>query len=245
MSYLLIPVAPLSQTKSRLRDCLSKDQLKELTIAMFNDLGVTLSKAQGFEDIIVYCHGDEILELANRYGLVGIKEKLMKPRKSFDEVISDLNNIAIQKYNAQQTIFTFLDTILISAKNFNEINSLVKANQLVVCPAIHSAGVSVLGRNPPTIMPTYFSDPNIPSFIALIKKAKQMGLEKIAIYDSFRAGFDIDIKQDLLLAYQYLKILNLKHTQTYLYLKNNLKLTLQKSSLKNNRKFRITKKLNK
>ena len=242
MSYLLVPVAPLSRTKSRLRDCFSKVQLKELTIAMFNDLGATLSNFKEFEGIIVYCHGNEILELANKYGLVGIKEKLTQPRKSFDEVILDLNNIAIQKYNAQRTIFSFLDTVLISAKNFSEINSLIKTNQLVVCPAIHSAGVSILGRNPPNVIPTYFSDPNIPSFIALIENAKKIGLKKIAIYDSFRAGFDIDIKQDLLLAYQYLKILNLKDTETYRYLKNNLKLTLQKSSLNDNRKFRITKK---
>lgn len=242
MSVLLIPIAPLSHTKSRLRDCFSKEQLKELTIAMFRDLGNTLAKVKCFEDIIVYCHGSEILELADKYGLVGIKEKMTKPRKTFDEVISDLNNIAIKNFDAQQTVFTFLDTVLISSKNFNEINLLVKENQLVVCPAIHSAGVSILGRNPPNIIPTYFSNPNIPSFIALIKNAKKRGLEKIAIYDSFRAGFDIDIKQDLLLAYQYLKLLNLRSTETYLYLKNNLKLTLHKISANNNRKFKITKK---
>jgi 2-phospho-L-lactate guanylyltransferase (CobY/MobA/RfbA family) len=182
------------------------------------------------------------LELAEIFGLVGIKEKLTKPRKTFDEVISDLNNIAIEKFNAQQTIFSFLDTVLIATKNFNEINLLLKENQLVVCPAIHSAGVSVLGRNPPNIISTYFSDPSIPSFIALINNAKKQGLDKIAIYDSFRAGFDIDIKQDLLLAYHYLKILNLHNSETYKYLKNNLKLSLHKSSANDNRKLKITKK---
>ena len=242
MSFLLIPVAPLSSTKSRLRDCFSKEQLKELTIAMFRDLGKTLSMTDSFENIIVYCHNSEILELAEIFGLVGIKEKLTKPRKTFDEVISDLNNIAIKNFNAQRTVFSFLDTVLIAAKNFNEINLLLKENQLVVCPAIHSAGVSVLGRNPPNIISTYFSDPNIPSFIALINNAKKKGLDKIAIYDSFRAGFDIDIKQDLLLAYHYLKILNLHNSETYKYLKNNLKLSLHKSSANDNRKLKITKK---
>jgi 2-phospho-L-lactate guanylyltransferase (CobY/MobA/RfbA family) len=242
MSFLLIPVAPLTRTKSRLRDCFSKEQLKELTIAMFKDLGNTLTKVESYEDIIVYCHDTEILELAENFGLIGIKEKLTKPRKTFDEVISDLNSIAIKNYNAQQTVFSFLDTVLIGSKNFNEINALLKENQLVVCPAIHSAGVSILGRNPPNIISTYFSDPNTPSFIALINNAKKMRLEKIAIYDSFRAGFDIDIKQDLLLAYHYLKILNLHNTETYVYLKHNLKLSLQKISANNNRKFKITKK---
>jgi 2-phospho-L-lactate guanylyltransferase (CobY/MobA/RfbA family) len=242
MSFLLIPIAPLSRTKSRLRDCFSKEQLKELTIAMFKDLGQTLSSVKCYEEKIVYCNGSEILELAADFGLIGIKEELTEPRKSFDEVISDLNTIAIQKFNAQKTVFTFLDTILISSENFLEIHSLIEKNQLVVCPAIHSAGISVLGRNPPEIIPTYFSDPNLPSFVALLKNAKQIGLEKIAIYDSFRAGFDIDIKHDLLLAYQYLKILNLKEKETYKYLKHNLKLTLRKVNVNNNRNFKITKK---
>ena len=239
MNVLLIPIAPLSRTKSRLRDCLSKDQLKELTIAMFKDLGNTLDNVKCFDEKIVYCNDSEILELADYYELIGIKEELTQPRKSFDNVINDLNTIAIESFNAEQTIFTFLDIILISAKNFNEINSLVKINQLVVCPAIHSAGVSILGRNPPDIIPSYFSDPEIPSFVALLNNAKKKGLKKIAIYDSFRAGFDIDIKQDLILAYEYLKIFNLTHTETFLFLKNNLTLTLQKINENNNREFKI------
>lgn len=242
MSILLIPIAPLSRTKSRLRDCFSKEQLKDLTIAMFKDLGKTLINVNCFENKIVYCNTPEILEIAENYNLIGIKEKITTPPKSFDEVIKNINNIAIKKYNAKQTVLTFLDIILISAKNFHEINKLIIENQLLVCPAIHSAGVSVLGRNPPNIIPSYFSDPNNTSLVALLNNAKNKGLDKIAIYDSFRAGFDIDIKQDLVLAYIYLKIFNLKQTETYLFLKKNLKLTLKKVNLHNNRAFKFLKK---
>ncbi len=240
MSILLIPIAPLSKTKSRLRDCFSKEQLKNLSIALFKDLCNTLLKVNCFDKKIVYCNSSEILELANDYNLIGIKEKL-KNGQSFDEIISVLNHIAIKKFSAQSTVFVFLDLILISAKNYYEIDTLVKNNQLVVCPSIQSAGVSVLGRNPPDILPSYFSDPNTPSLFALINHAKKMGL-KFAIYDSFRAGFDIDIKQDLVLAYEYLKIFNLKRTETFLFFKENLKLTLQKKSANNNREFEISKK---
>ena len=64
MSILLIPIAPLSRTKSRLSDCFSKEQLKEFTISMFKDLGNKLLKIDCFEEIIVYCNSSEILELA-------------------------------------------------------------------------------------------------------------------------------------------------------------------------------------
>lgn len=240
MSILLIPIAPLSRTKSRLRDCFSTEQLKELTIAMFKDLGKTLTEVNCFDNKIAYCNTPEILELAKDYDLIGIKEELTTPPKSFDEVIEDLNKIAIEKFSAQQTVFSFLDLILISTKNFYDINLLVKKNQLVVCPAIHSAGISVLGRNPPDIILSYFSDPNVPSLVALLNNASKRGIDKIAIYDSFRAGFDIDIKQDLVLAYEYLKIFNLIDTEVFTFLKSNLKLSLKKRNANNNRTFKIT-----
>ena len=242
MSILLIPVAPLSRTKSRLRDCFSNNQLRDLTLAMFKDLIRTLIKVKCFDKQIVYCNTDEILDFAEDYGLIGIKENLINPPKSFDEVIKDLNNIAINKFNAESTILTFIDIILINARNFNEINEVLKNNQLLVCPAIQSAGISILGRNPPDIIPTFFSDPNIPSLVALIQKAKDMGIKKISIYDSFRAGFDVDVKQDIVLAYNYLKIFNLTHTETFQFLKNNLNLTLKKVNADNNRALRIIKK---
>ncbi len=241
MSVLLIPIAPLSRTKSRLRDCFPKELLKDLTIAMFKDLAKKVQNVDSFDNKIVYCHNEEILELAEEFGLIGIKEKLTHPRKSFDLVINDLNNIAIKEYDAVSTIFTFLDVILLSENNLMEISNLMKSNQLVVCPAIHSAGISIFGRNPPDILPTYFSDPNIPSFVALLKNAQSRNLN-ISVYDSFRAGFDIDIKQDLLLGFEYLKIFDLTETETFKFLKHNLKLVLQKKSLKNNREFKIIKK---
>lgn len=241
MSSLLIPIAPLTRTKSRLRDCFTSDQLKELTIAMFKDLGTTLIKVNSFDHKIVYCNTPEILELSDYFGLIGIKEELAIPPKSFDEVITDLNDIAIKKFFSKQTVFSFLDLVLISAENFNEINALIKENQLVVCPAIHSAGVSILGRNPPNIIPSYFSDPNIPSLVALLENAYKKGIEKITIYDSFRAGFDVDVKQDLAFAYVFLKAFRLTRTEVFKFLKKNLKLTLKKKSADNNRSFKITK----
>ncbi|MFW9988039.1 MAG: hypothetical protein ACFFC3_05230 [Candidatus Odinarchaeota archaeon] len=239
MSILLIPIAPLTRTKSRLRDCFSNEQLKELTIAMFKDLGNKLTQVNCYDEKIIYCNTDKILELTNDYGLVGIKENLTTPPKSFDNVIEDLNNIAIKKYNASQTVFSFLDLILITIKNFYEINDLLSKNQIIICPAIHSAGISVLGRNPPDIITSYFSDPLMPSLLAQIKNALKYKINKIAIYDSFRAGFDIDIKEDLVLAYEYLKIFDLKHTNVYKFLKKNLKLSLKKINPLNNRSFEI------
>jgi len=239
MSSLLIPVGPFSTTKSRLQDCFSAEQLKDFTIAMFKDLVNTLADVSCFEHKIVYCNASEILEIAEENGLIGIKEEIPDKPKLFDEVINEFNKIAVERFSAKQTTFAFLDLVLITAKNFNEINALIQKNQLVICPAIHSAGVSILSRNPPDIIPSFFSDPNIPSLVALLNNASKNEIQKIVIYDSFRAGFDLDIKQDLVLAYEYLKIFNLKDTEVFNFLKNNLKLSLKKKNVNDNRTFEL------
>jgi 2-phospho-L-lactate guanylyltransferase (CobY/MobA/RfbA family) len=240
MSVLLIPVAQLAHTKTRLRNHFSNDQLKELTIALFKDLGEILLNVDCFDKRIVYCNSQEILDLAIDYDLIGIKEELMTPPKTFDQIITDLNNIAITRYNAKQTILSFLDLILISATNFYEINNLLKSKQLVICPAIHSAGISVLGRNPPDIISSYFSDPDIPSLFALLNNASKKGINNVCIYDSFKAGFDVDILQDLVLGYQYLKFFNLTEKKVFKFLKRNLKFSFRKLNPDNNRTFKIT-----
>jgi 2-phospho-L-lactate guanylyltransferase (CobY/MobA/RfbA family) len=242
MSILLIPVAPLSRAKSRLANYFSREQLKDFTIAMFKDLGNTLLNVDCFEKKIVYCASDEILDLAGEFNLIGVKEELTDVRQTFDTVISKMNEIAINKFNAHGTVITFLDIILITADNFYEISDLMNYNKLVVCPAIHSAGISIFGRNPPDVIEPCFSDPDTPSLSLLLSNARGKGIEEIAVYDSFRAGFDIDIPEDLLLAHEYLKIFDLTHTNTYKFLKNNLKSSLQKRDATNNRKFRSLKK---
>jgi 2-phospho-L-lactate guanylyltransferase (CobY/MobA/RfbA family) len=241
MTILLIPVAPLSRAKSRLENYFSREQLKEFTIAMFKDLSNTLLSVDCFEKKIVYCASDEILELASDYNLIGVKEEVNDIGKPFDAVISQLNDIAMTRFNANGTVIAFLDLILITAENFYEINDLMKNNNMVVCPAIFSAGISILGRDPADIIDPCFSDPVVPSLSLLLTNARESGIEEIAIYDSFRAGFDIDIQADLLLAFEYLKIFNLTHTNTYKFLRQNLKSSLRKKDATNNRLFKSMK----
>lgn len=205
---------------------------------MFTDLANTISKVNCFKEKLIYCNTSEILELAEEMGFISIKEELANPPKSFNQVINDINDIAINEYRAGSTVITFLDIVLISSQNFYEIYKLLLKNKLVICPAIHSAGISILGRRPPDCVPSCFSDPNKPSLVAQLNMARENGLNQIAIYDSFRSGFDIDIKQDLALAHEYLKIFNLKHTKTFKFLDSS-GLRIQKSNINNNRELKV------
>ncbi len=238
MSILLIPVAPLSKTKSRLEGIFSREQLINLTIAMLKDLFSKISRTKLQIKTLVYCNSSEILDLTEEQGFIPIKENISAIEKCFDDILQDINSVAIQDYHAKNTILIFSDLILITPKNLREIVNLIKQNQLVICPAIISAGISILGRNPPGIIPTYFSHPSTPSLIALLNEADSRGL-KTAIYDSFRAGFDIDIKHDLMLAYEYLKAFNLVKSETYSFLKKNINLEITKKNSLDNRKLEI------
>jgi len=238
MSILIIPIAPLYRSKSRLENYLTRSQLKEFTIAMFKDLGQTLMELSCFDQKIVYCESEEVLEMAKDYDMIGLQEEIKNPAQSFDQMITNMDNIIIKKYDPESTIIAFLDLVLIEAQNFLDLYSLMERNNLVVCPAIQSAGISILGRKPPNLLNSCFSNPSIPSLFALFKNAKEKKIEKIAIYDSFRASFDVDITRDLILAYEYLKIFNLKERETYKFLRKNLKLILRKNS-NNNREFTI------
>lgn len=238
MSYLLIPIAPFSRTKSRLEDCFSKPQLKELTLAMFKDLCTTLTTVNCFDEVIIYSHDKEILDLASEQGLTGIKEPQILPRTEFHQVMSNLNNLAIHEKGAEQTILAFIDLILISAKNFIEFKSLLDINRVVVTPAIQSAGISLLGRTPPDVISTHcFSDPATTSFISLFNELTMNNIKDFAIYDSLRASFDVDVRHDLLLAHEYLRIFNLTETELFKFLKSNLKETLKKKNQENNREL--------
>ena len=243
MSLLLIPIAPLSRTKSRLQGCFSREQLESLTIAMLKDMGKKLMSVNCFDEKIVYSNDSLVLELAESLGLTSIKEELTTPHKSFDRVIDDLNQIVIREFNAQQTIFAFLDLILISEKHFNEICSLMKNHQLLVCPAIHSAGISILGRNPPDVVSSScFKSSTTPSMASLLNEARSKGIARVMVYDSFQASFDVDIEQDLLLAYEYLKAFNFTGTETFKFLKTNLKGPQLRLNSTNNRDFTLIEK---
>ncbi len=243
MTIVLIPVAPLWRSKSRLEPCLSRENLVNFTLVMLEDMLTTLSEVNEFEKIIVFSQDKEVLELAQNFGYEGIIEK-NSPTSSFDDIIKTMNKVAIEKFDAHSTLTTFLDLVLISKKNFCDIATLMKKNRVVVCPAIQSMGISILGRSPPNIVEPAFCSPDTTSLKSLLNEVRKKEIKDIAIYDSFRASFDVDIESDLLMAYEYLKMLELRKNKTYLFLKKNLNSKIQKRDEHDNRNFLVNKKCN-
>ncbi len=173
MSILIVPVSQLDQAKIRLRDIFSKEKIKEFTLAMFKDICQKTLQTDCFSKKIVYCNTQEILEISRDYGFIPIKEERSEKSPDFNNVITEISDIIIKKYNPISTLIAFADLILISQKNFLEINELLKKNQLVICPSVNSLGISLIGRTPPNIIKTCFSNSKNSSLIAQIELAKK------------------------------------------------------------------------
>jgi len=227
MSVLAVPVSPLSHTKRRLAKVLSNKQLEELTLAMVKDFCKKTLDLNCFSEKIVYCYTPQVLELSEEYGFCPIREEAGQKSDNFNDVITQMNNIILNKFNPENVVISFVDLILISPRNLIEIKNLLEKNQLVICPSVHSLGISIIGRNPPDVIDTCFSPSDGSSLIAQIQLAKKNDLKKIALYDSFRAGFDVDLKEHLKLGYEFLKIFNLTDSETYKFMQNHLKTLLK------------------
>jgi len=228
MSVLIVPVSQLDQAKIRLREIFSKQKIKKFTLAMVKDICQKTLDRECFSKKIVYCNTQEVLDLARDFGFIPIKEKRRYKSPDFNIVINEISDIVIERFHPTNTLITFADLILISPENFVEISNLLKKNQLLICPSVNSLGISLIGRSPPDVIETCFSNFNNPSLIAQMKLVRKKNLKKVILYDSFRAGFDVDLKQHVISGYNYLKVFKLTNTETFKFLKKNLKKGLKK-----------------
>ncbi|MGQ4872854.1 MAG: hypothetical protein ACP6IY_02155 [Promethearchaeia archaeon] len=238
MTILFIPVAPLNKTKTRLKTCFSEEQLIQLTLAMVKDICYKVKNISTFREIIVYCRNHEVLDIARKNGLIGYQENINNNIKNFDDIIQSLKKIAISEFESDKMLITYIDLVLISKNNLIELNNYLENADMVICPEIRSLGISILGGKP-ELIPRCFSDPKTPSLLVLLKILKNKNIENIKIYDSFRASFDLDVPEDCILALEYMKLFNLTNSETYKFLKNNVKFTLEKENPINTRKFRL------
>ncbi len=229
MSILIIPVSQLDQAKIRLREVFSRQKIKEFTLAMFKDICQKTLETECFSKKIVYCNTQDVLELSRDFGFIPIKEKRREKSPDFNIVINEISNIVIERFHPINTLIVFADLILISPKNFVEISTLLEKKHLLICPSVNSLGISIIGRSPPDVIETCFSNFNNPSLIAQMKLVRKKNLKKVALYDSFRAGFDVDLKEHVIRGYNYLKIFKLTNTETFKFLKRNLKNGLKKN----------------
>lgn len=227
MSILAIPISPLSHSKRRLGGILSKEQIAEFTLAMFRDIGERTMEVDCFSKKIVYCNSSEVLEISEDFGFIPIKETSNDKSGNFNDVVTQMNDLIVRKFDPESILISFVDLVLISPNNFYEIKKMLDENQLVICPSVHSLGISMIGRKPPNIIDTCFSSSDGCSLKAQIKLAKLKNLMDVAIYDSFRAGFDVDLKDHLILGYELMKIFKLTDSETFLFLKKNLKSLLE------------------
>lgn len=208
---VLVPVAPLGRTKSRLGPLLTLAQRRELTIAMVRDVldACAEARANGWIRDVVVCHRGNgeatIEEITRARGLHFLKEP---PVGDLDGIIAAMTRYAQQELAADASILVFSDLPLLAARNFSAVaRQLARVERaILLCPSLND-GVSFLARKPPAVVPTRFNTDtaHLSSFQAHVDTARAADIP-VLLHDSLSAFFDVDLPLDLALVQHYLEI---------------------------------------
>jgi 2-phospho-L-lactate guanylyltransferase len=142
--YAIIPVKPLQDGKSRLRDILS-DHDRELQNRHF--LQRTLSLAEDFPGpslTIVVSRSEEVCEIARSRGMIALAES---PDSDLNAALALATDFALTR-NADGMIYLPVDLPLAAPETLRQVVSHRRHPSLVLVPDRHLQGTNVLFQAP-------------------------------------------------------------------------------------------------
>lgn len=189
--WLIVPVKPFGEGKSRLASIGSPDLRAELSQSWLTHV-LTTAKAWGrFAGIAVISRDAMVLALANALGALPIVEE-------GDDLNAALTqaNAAVLAAGAEAVLALPSDLPLLSATDLEGLYALAQAEPGVVIAPSHDGGTNALLLRPPQAITYAFGEDSFARHLALATTAK---LSR-QVYRSPSLALDIDHPEDLLLA---------------------------------------------
>ncbi len=188
--WVVIPVKPLNQAKTRLSQVLTPQERQQLAETMFRHVLGVVQHIPKLMGTLVISRDNKALAIAREYGARTVQEsgapELNSALMRATQVISRLNGSAILILPADLPLLEAEDVQGIIRMGENESSLVIATDQ-------HEDGTNALFTRPPGLI-DYAYGPG--SFARHMDKAREVGAE-VHIYHSERLSLDIDMPADL------------------------------------------------
>ncbi|MFZ4815429.1 MAG: 2-phospho-L-lactate guanylyltransferase [Phototrophicaceae bacterium] len=188
--WVLIPVKPLGEAKSRLAEALSGDQRRQLAEHLLRRTLNVVKQIPFITGTLVISRDNYVLALARDFGSRTIQES----------GAPELNNalmratLVLQSWRAEAALILPADIPLMNAEDLSEVLKLgQKPRSVVLVTDTQGDGTNVLLSRPPGLFDYAYG---VGSFATHQKLAKEAGAA-VYIYESERLMLDIDHPVDL------------------------------------------------
>ena len=188
--WVIVPVKPLNQAKTRLSQVLSPEERQHLAETMLRHVLGVVQHVPQLMGTLVISRDNKALAIAREYGARTVQEsgapELNAALMRATQVISRLNGSAILILPADLPLIVQEDVQGIIHMGENEPSVVIATDQ-------HQDGTNALFIRPPGLF-DYAYGPG--SFRRHIDKAREAGAE-VHVYQSERLSLDIDMPSDL------------------------------------------------
>ena len=189
ITYVVIPVKPLSTSKMRLSRILSPLQRRSLVLAMLTDVLEAVSKSDVVDEAIVISGDERVWRVAEEFEASILPDQGWK----LNESIVHATTLCVER-GAESLLTLPADVPLVTPRDIHRMVLMASEERLVVLTPSRGGGTNALLRKPPNVIPPCFGED---SFKKHVEKAREKRV-KVKVYDSPRLRLDVDTVEDLL-----------------------------------------------
>ncbi|HXF63140.1 MAG TPA: 2-phospho-L-lactate guanylyltransferase [Caldilineaceae bacterium] len=187
--WLIVPVKPLEEGKSRLAPALDAAARAALSRRWLNALLATAQASARFAGIGVVSRDPAVLALATTYGATAIQEA----GDDLNSALEQARRVAVQA-GAEALLVLPSDLPLVTAEDLTTLVTLAATGAGMVIAPSHDGGTNALLLRPPNAIPYAFGDESFERHRALAAAA---GLPCRVVHSPTLA-WDVDSPEDLL-----------------------------------------------
>mgnify|MGYP003830011987 CR=1 FL=1 len=188
-SWVIIPVKPFKQGKSRLRAYFTRNDLYALNCNLFRQTIETVKAAACFEHILVISRGRHARSTALEAGLEALVEH--RP-SSLNAAVSQAMDF-VSKQGGGQTLVLPTDLPLLQAEGLKNLKAQIPDRGVLIIPDHFYKGTNALAMSSPGLIEPKFGTN---SFQAHCLQAQDRGLNLSVYYDQAIMQ-DLDTQPDL------------------------------------------------